>query len=123
VVGEIMAATQGEGVDILVEMSGHPQAIHQGLAALRNGGYAALLGIPSEPLALDLAQEVIFKGITIYGVVGRLIYQTWYQARGLLSSGVVDLSPVITHRLPLEEFEEGMELMRSGQCGKVILLP
>lgn len=120
---EVWAATDGEGVDILLEMSGHPSAIHQGLKALRNGGHAALLGIPSRPLEIDLAEEIIFKGVTVHGVVGRLMYETWYRIRALLISGAVDVSPIITHRLPLEDFEKGMELMRSGQCGKVVLFP
>jgi len=120
---EVWAATDGEGVDLLLEMSGHPSAIHQGLKALRNGGYAVLLGIPSRPLEIDLAEEIIFKGVTVYGVVGRLMYETWYRTRALLSSGAVDVSPIITHRLPLEDFEKGVELMRSGQCGKVVLFP
>lgn len=120
---EVWAATDGEGVDLLLEMSGNPSAIHQGLKALRNGGYAALLGIPSQPLEIDLAEEIIFKGITVQGVVGRLMYETWYRTRVLLTSGAVDVSPIITHRLPLDDFEKGMELMRSGQCGKVILFP
>ncbi len=123
VVREIREATKGEGVDLLLEMSGSASAIHQGLAALRNGGYVALLGIPSQPVELDLAQEVIFKGLTIYGVTGRLMYETWYKTRALLTSGVVSVTPIITHRFPLEEFEKGMELMRKGQCGKVILFP
>jgi threonine 3-dehydrogenase len=120
---EVLAATSGEGVDTLLEMSGHPSAIHQGLKALRKGGHAALLGIPFQPFEVDLAEEIIFKGVTVYGVVGRLIYETWYRTRALLASGAVDVSPIITHRLPLEGFEEGMELMRSGQCGKVVLFP
>lgn len=120
---EVWAATDGEGVDLLLEMSGHPSAIRQGLKALRNGGHAALLGIPSQPLEIDLAEEIIFKGITVQGVVGRLMYETWYRTQALLISGAVDVSPIITHRLPLEDFEKGMELMRAGQCGKVVLFP
>lgn len=123
VADEVSAATDGEGVDILLEMSGHPSAIHQGLKALRNGGHAVLLGIPSRPLEIDLAEEIIFKGITLYGVVGRLMYETWYRTQALLCSGAVDVSPIITHRLPLEDFKKGMELMRAGQCGKVVLFP
>ncbi|MCJ7619373.1 MAG: L-threonine 3-dehydrogenase, partial [Anaerolineae bacterium] len=71
----------------------------------------------------DLANEVVFKGATVYGVTGRLVWKTWYQTRALLDSGAVDVKPIITHRLPLEEFEAGMELMRTGQCGKVVLFP
>lgn len=120
---EIMTATDGSGVDVLLEMSGSPSAMHEGFAVLRRGGYAALLGIPSEPVELDLTNEVIFKGATVYGVSGRQIWRSWYQTKALLSSGAVDVDPIITHRLPLEDFEKGLELMSRGQCGKVVLRP
>ena len=120
---EITTYTDGTGVDVLLEMSGNPSAIHEGFNVLCHGGYAALLGIPSRPVEFDLANEVIFKGATIYGVTGRLMWKTWYQTRALLNSGAVDVEPIITHRLPLEDFEKGIELMRTGQCGKVVLFP
>jgi threonine 3-dehydrogenase len=123
VTSEITTCTDGTGVDVLLEMSGNPSAIHEGFTVLRHGGYAALLGIPSRPVEMDLSNEVIFKGATIYGVTGRLIWKTWFQTRALLSSRAVDVEPIITHRLPLEDFEQGMELMRMGQCGKVVLFP
>jgi threonine 3-dehydrogenase len=123
VLTEISTRTQGTGVDVLLEMSGNPSAIHEGFSVLRRGGYAALLGIPAQPVEFDLPNEVIFKGATIYGVTGRLIWKTWYQTTALLDSGAVDVKPIITHRLPLEEFETGMELMQTGQCGKVVLFP
>jgi threonine 3-dehydrogenase len=123
VVTEIATRTRGTGIDVLLEMSGNPSAIHEGFSVLSRGGYAALLGIPARPVELDLANEVIFKGATVYGVTGRLIWKTWYQTRALLDSGAVDVKPIITHQLPLEEFEAGMELMRTGQCGKVVLFP
>jgi threonine 3-dehydrogenase len=120
---EISTRTRDTGVDVLLEMSGNSSAISEGFAVLRCGGYAALLGIPAEPLEMDLANAVIFKGATVYGVTGRLIWKTWYQAASLLGTGAVDVQPVITHRLPLEDFEQGMALMDSGQCGKVVLFP
>lgn len=123
VVGEIMTATSGLGVDVLLEMSGNPSAIHQGFAVLRSGGYAALLGIPSEPLEMDLANEIVLKGARVYGVAGRLVWKTWHQTRALLSSGAVDVAPLITQRLPLDEYEQGLELMNAGQCGKIVLFP
>ena len=122
-VTEITTYTQGTGVDVLLEMSGNPSAIHEGFAVLRCGGFAALLGIPSKPVEFDLANEVVFKGATVYGVTGRLMWKTWYQTRALLDSRAVDVKPIITHRMPLEEFETGMELMKTGQCGKVVLFP
>jgi threonine 3-dehydrogenase len=110
-------------VDVLLEMSGAPSAIEQGFQVLKPGGEAALLGLPGRPFPFDFDNLVIFKGITVYGVIGRRLWETWYQARGLLRSGAVDLEPIVTHRFPLEEFEEGFELMASGRCGKVVLLP
>ncbi len=72
---------------------------------------------------MDLAEEIVFKGITILGITGREIWNTWYKTAGLLNSGKLDVTPVITHKFPLEEFEEGFRLMNAGQSGKVILYP
>ena len=114
-------ATTGSGVDVLVEMSGHPSAIAQGFKLLRMGGRASLLGIPSRPVEMDLADAVIFKGATVHGINGRKMYETWFQAEALLSSGGIDLSPVITHRLPLARFDEAMHLLESGEASKILL--
>jgi threonine 3-dehydrogenase len=122
VVRVILDETGGEGSDVLLEMSGNPQAIAQGLASLRHGGHASLLGIPSRPVELDLADGIIFKGATVRGISGRRIWETWYQTRGFLESGM-DLSPIITHELPLSEFARAFELVASGQSGKVVLRP
>lgn len=122
VVHRILEETQGEGADVLLEMSGNAQAISQGLRALRYGGYASLLGIPAGPVEVDLADGVIFKGATIQGIAGRRMFETWYQTRGFLESGM-DLSPIITHEMPLTDFERAFELVRNGQSGKVILYP
>jgi threonine 3-dehydrogenase len=120
----ILRATNGEGVDVLLEMSGSAAAIDQGFAALRPGGFAALLGLPGRPLpSFDLANHVVFKGVTIYGVSGRKMFETWYQTRGLLESGKVDIAPIISHHLPLEEFEQAFELMIGGAADKVALYP
>jgi threonine 3-dehydrogenase len=117
----VKEATAGSGVDVLVEMSGHPSAIAQGFRLLRMGGRASLLGIPSRPVELDLADAVIFKGATVHGINGRKMYETWFQAEALLSSGGIDLSPVITHRLPLARFDEAMHLLESGEASKILL--
>jgi threonine 3-dehydrogenase len=79
-----------------------------------------MLGIPSKPIELDLPKEVIFKGITIYGVVGRKMYDTWHQMTRFLRSGEFDPTPVITHRFPLERADEAMHVIKSGEAGKVI---
>lgn len=117
----IHAATFGNGADVLLEMSGHPSAIRQGFRCLRNGGRASLLGLPARPVELDLADAVIFKGATVHGINGRKMYETWIQAETLLSSGKLDLSPVITHRLPLAEFDHAMHLLESGEASKILL--
>jgi threonine 3-dehydrogenase len=118
----ILRETQGFGVDVMLEMSGHAEAIRQGFAALRKGGEAALLGIPSQPMELDVANALVFKGATVRGINGRRMFQTWYKAMDLLAAGL-DLSPVITSRFPLEEFEQAFALARSGEVGKIILYP
>lgn len=122
VVARILAETDGEGIDVLLEMSGAPQAIEQGFRALRFGGEAALLGLPREPMRFDLANDVIFKGARVIGVSGRKLWETWYQATGLQRSGSVDLMPLVTHRFPIERFQDAFAQMDSGQSGKVVML-
>ena len=125
VVEQIKTATGGNGVDVLLEMSGHPSAIRQGFALLRMGGRASLLGIPARPVELDLANAIIFKGASVHGINGRKMYETWYQAEALLrpdaNGAHIDLSPVITHRLPLARFDEAMHLLESGEASKILL--
>ncbi len=116
----VRAATDGLGVDVVLEMSGVPAAIHQALKEVRPGGRVQMLGIPSKSMDLDLATEVIFKGITIYGVIGRRMYETWIQMSQFLRSGKFDPTAVITHRFPLENFEEAMQVIKSGDAGKVV---
>lgn len=118
----IMEETEGEGADVVLEMSGNPTAIGQSLQVLRSGGYVSLLGLPSRPVSLDLADGVIFKGATLQGISGRKIFETWYQTRGFLDSGM-DLSAVITHEMPLSEFRTAFALVRNGQSGKVVMYP
>lgn len=118
----ILGDTQGFGVDVMLEMSGNAEAIRQGFAALRKGGEVALLGIPSRPMELDLANAVVFKGATVKGINGRKMFQTWYKAMDLLASGL-DITPVITSRFPLDQFDQAMALARSGEAGKIILYP
>lgn len=117
----IRDATHGNGVDVMLEMSGHPSAIAQGFRMLRMGGRASLLGIPSHAVELDLANAIIFKGATVHGINGRKMYETWFQAEALLREGHLDLSPVITHRLPLAQFDGAMHLLESGEASKILL--
>lgn len=108
-----------EGFDVGLEMSGVPSAFAQMLATMNHGGKIAMLGIPPQSVAIDW-NEVIFKGLTIKGIYGREMFETWYKMASLLQSGL-DLSPILTHHLPVEEFQKGFEIMISGQSGKVVL--
>ncbi len=108
-----------EGFDVGLEMSGNAQAFREMLANMCHGGKIAMLGIPSEEMAIDW-NTVVFNMLTIKGIYGREMYETWYKMTVMLQSGL-DISPVITHRFHYSEFEKGFEVMQTGQAGKVIL--
>jgi len=108
-----------EGFDVGFEMSGHPDAFREMLANMCHGGKIALLGIPEREMAIDW-NTVIFNGLTIKGIYGREMYETWYKMTIMLQCGL-DIRPVITHHFPYTEYREAFEVMRSGQSGKVIL--
>jgi threonine 3-dehydrogenase len=108
-----------EGFDVGLEMSGNPQALRDMVANMSHGGKIAVLGIPAKEMQFDLRQ-VIFNMLTIKGIYGREMYETWYKMSVLLESGV-DISPVITHRFGYKDFEQGFAAMISGQTGKVVL--
>ena len=116
----IKRETDGLGVDVVLEMSGVPSAIHQAFQLVRVGGRVQMLGIPAKPMDVNFASEVIFKGITIYGVVGRRMYDTWIQMTRFLRSGEFDPTPVITHRFPMEDFDAAIAAIKSGEAGKVV---
>jgi threonine 3-dehydrogenase len=113
--------TGGEGADLVCEMSGHPDAVRQAFACVRLGGRINLLGLPKGEVALRLSNDLIFKGVTVYGVIGRRMFETWHQMQRFLSSGLLDPTPVITHIFPLEKINDALEAIRSGAAGKVIL--
>ncbi|HYX82280.1 MAG TPA: L-threonine 3-dehydrogenase [Gemmatimonadales bacterium] len=121
VVATVRAETGGEGADVVCEMSGVPSALHQAFAAVSLGGRVQLLGIPKNEVPINFADEIIFKGITVYGVIGRKMYLTWHQMRRFLTSGQFDPRPVITHRFPLAKIDDALAAIRSGDAGKVIL--
>jgi len=118
----ILDQTSGEGVDAALEMSGHPTSIHMCFKYVKNAGRVVLFGIPSANVALDVANEIIFKGIRVHGITGRRLFETWYRLGGLFRAGL-DIRPILTHTLPLEEFDKGFDLIHSGQCGKVVMIP
>jgi threonine 3-dehydrogenase len=122
-VKKILDATGGTGVDVLLEMSGQPAAIQQGFKALRAGGRASLLGIPTENVPLDLVQDVIFKGATVQGIYGRRMYGTWVQMTALLKAGRVNLEPLFGERMVLDNFETAFAKLHSGMAGKILMYP
>jgi threonine 3-dehydrogenase len=108
-----------EGFDVGMEMSGVPTAFTDMLNNMNNGGKIAMLGIPGTDMAIDWS-KVIFKGLTIKGIYGREMFETWYKMASLIQSGL-DLTPIITHHYAIDEFQQGFDVMRSGLSGKVIL--
>ncbi len=123
VVARVLEAAEG-GADVVLEMTGSQLAVDQGFQVLRKGGRFSAFGIPAEPLRIDLANAVVFKGARVYGINGRRLWETWYQMAGLLRSGRLDFSPIITHRIPFADFQRGFELMTAPerQAAKVVML-
>ncbi len=108
-----------EGFDVGLEMSGNGAAFKQMFKAMNHGGRVAILGIPPSEIAIDWSQ-VIFKGLVLKGVYGREMFETWYKMTAMIQSGL-DVSPVLTHHVPISDFKRGFETMRTGQSGKVVL--
>jgi threonine 3-dehydrogenase len=115
--------SNGNGADVVCELSGHPTAIIQGFKMVKNGGLVSILSLPNLPVEIDVANDIVLKGITVKGITGREMFETWYQASALINSGNVKIKELITHQFSLEEFEKGFKLMLEGNCGKVILIP
>jgi threonine 3-dehydrogenase len=122
-VERVLAATAGDGVEVVLEMSGSAAALDQALRFVTRGGRISLLGIFGEPVAVDLSNLVIEKGVRIHGVFGRRIYDTWERTQELLRSGALDVAPILTHRFDLADWEQGFDLLGSRHAGKVVLLP
>ena len=108
-----------EGFDVGLEMSGVPSALNGMINTMNHGGKIALLGILPKGEGVNW-HEIIFKGLTIQGIYGRKMFETWYKMIAMLEGGL-DLSPIITHRMGVDNFQEGFDIMRSGGSGKVIL--
>jgi len=108
-----------EGFDVGLEMSGNAQAFREMIANMRHGGRIAMLGIQAPDTAIDW-DAVVFKGLTLKGIYGREMYETWYKMTALIQAGM-DISGVITHRFPYHEFQQGFDIMRSGKSGKIVL--
>lgn len=123
VVAAVREATGGTGADVVLEMSGNPKAIQQAFKMLRGGGRVSLLGLPAEPVTLDLVPDLIFKGATVQGIYGRRMYDTWHLMLALLRSGALNLEPLISERLPLERYEKAFDLLARGEASKILLYP
>ena len=108
-----------EGFDVGLEMSGNKTAFNDLIDNMAHGGKIALLGIPESSVSIDW-NKVVFNGLTIKGIYGRKMYETWYQMTTMLQSGL-EIDSVVTHSFPYHEFEKGFELMKEGSCGKIIL--
>jgi threonine 3-dehydrogenase len=121
VVAKVRELTGGDGADLVCEFSGHPSGHAQAFAAARLGGRVNMLGTPSRSTEVDFARDVIFKGLTLYGVTGRRMYRTWDEMQRFLRTGQLDPRPVITHRFPMERMEEAIGVIKDGTAGKVIL--
>jgi len=120
-VAHLRELTGGAGADLVCEMSGQPSGHAQAFAAARLGGRVNLLGTPSRPTEVDFARDIIFRGLTLYGVTGRKMYETWQQMRRFLGAGQLDPRPVLTHRFSLERIADAISVIKQGQAGKVIL--
>jgi threonine 3-dehydrogenase len=121
----LKAGKSPDGFDAVIEMSGAPAAINLALKAVKNGGRVTAFGIPPKKVEIDWANDVIFKGVRIHGIVGRQVFETWYKTDHLLRSGAIDLAPIITHTFPMKDFKAGFDVMSSPEkkCGKVLLVP
>jgi threonine 3-dehydrogenase len=112
------------GVDVAVEMSGHPSAYGDLFECLRMGGEAALLGLPRHPLTINFTRDIIFKGLTIKGIIGRKTYDTWFRMLGLIEAGLLPtLQSIVTHQIRLEDFQKGFDLKLKGEGLKVVMRP
>ncbi|WP_169569619.1 L-threonine 3-dehydrogenase [Sneathiella limimaris] len=118
---DILDLTNGHGPDVVLEVSGNGRALNDALEIAAPGATVALLGIPGGPVELDLGGKVVMKGISLLGVTGRRMYETWYQVEAFMLKNPELIDKVITHTLPARDFDTGFKLMEEGACGKVVL--
>ena len=112
---------ESSGVDVVLEMSGSRKGILDTFELVRPGGEVALLGIPAADVALNLSESIIFKSVTVRGINGRLMFETWYQCEQFLREGKLDLRPLITHQFSYRDYEEAFAVFERGEAVKVIL--
>ena len=125
VVETVKDATGGDGADVVLEMAGAAATVKQGFQALRKGGTFVAFGIPSGDVSLDYANALVFKEATVLGINGRRMYETWYQTRAILTKGLVDPLPVVTHVMPLTDYAKAFEAINdpASTAGKIVLRP
>ena len=121
VLEKVMKATDGLGVDVSLEMAGSQTTIKESFKAVKQAGRISMLGIASKPVEIDFSEDVVFKGVRLYGITGRRMFETWHTLKSLLESKRLDISPLITHEFRLEDYDKAFTLAKSGNCGKIIL--
>jgi len=123
VVTRMVESNNGYGVDVVLEMSGAPSAITTAFRVCRNGGTVVLFGIPPRPVEIDVAENMIFKNLTVRALNGRRIFDTWYKTRWLLEGGVIDLKPLVTKTIGFDDINDAIEMLSKGDACKIVLLP
>jgi len=119
----VLDATRGRGAEVVLDYSGNPHAITAGFELIAKGGTMVLVGLPSEPITIDVNDAIIYREAHITGVTGRTMYGTWYKCQRIIESGKFDLSSFIAARYSLAEFEQAIQAAKSGIPGKVLLVP
>ncbi|RJO65170.1 MAG: L-threonine 3-dehydrogenase [Myxococcales bacterium] len=120
-VAYIKQHTGGSGVDVSLEIVGAAASVNAALKSVKLGGHVVMIGIPTAEVPLDLANDIVFNAVTLHGVTGRKVWDSWFVMRGLFRSGRLDVAPIITHQFPFDEYEKGFALMQTTNCGKVVL--
>ena len=123
VIKRVLEETDQKGADVVTEFSGHKSAIEQSFKYIKKGGNMALLGITPDKIEIDLSNDVVFKGITIYGVTGRKMYENWQQVSALIESKRIEFDKIVTHVISMKDFEKAFQIMASGESGKVVMIP
>ncbi len=121
VISKVLSETNGRGADVIGEAEISARVYNKAFKYLKAGGGMSMLGIPSKDIDLDVANDIVFKGAQVYGVVGRRIYDTWYQVKELIDNDMLDFDKIITHVFPLEDVLKAMGIMGSGNSGKIVL--
>ncbi len=117
----VMGATGGFGADVVLEIAGARASIQAAIKSAKLGGEVVMIGIPNSDIPVNFAEDVVFRSLSIYGITGRRIWDSWFKMRGLLRSGRLNVEPLVTHQFDFNDYEKGFELMQTGRCGKVVL--